>query len=490
MTAVHSLHATAVAAPIATMRRPPALHPLVAMAAQSRQALLRLATAALLVLLLPLLLLMAAGPACAAPQDLLDVWQQARQANPQLAAAQAQRGVQHERAMQARAALLPQAELGATQTRPHNSSSTASSSPRHVVDLSLTQVVFDLGRLRTLDAEHTLAQAQDAQVRAAEQALAARVARVYFGLLSAQAALATAQANEAALATQADQAQARFAAGLVALVDVEQSRTHHALARGHTVAARQVQADAQAALAEVTGQPAAELRPLAADLPAGPPQPADVQAWTERALQAHPRLAALQLGLAAGGQRVAAARAAHLPTLSASLDSQRSSGAAGAGASGLGASGAGGGGQRQQTQLALRLTVPLWAGGATASAVRQAAHERDALREALEAERRAVLRDARAQHQAVLAGAELVASTATAAAAADRALAATRSGHTLGTRSNTDLLLALQTQAQARRAHDDARHGYVLAQLLLQQAAGSLGPDELAAANQLLQGAR
>lgn len=413
--------------------------------------------------------------AATASVDLLGIWQQARSADPLLAEAQALRGLQQERAVQARAPLLPQLAASADDTR-HPQDGQRS----HSVGATLTQVLFDLGRLRTLEAERTLESAQAARVRAAEQDLAARVARAYFGLLSAQAALATAQTNEAAYAQQAAQSQARFEAGLVAQVDAAQSRTYHALARGNTVQAQQALAEARAALAALTGQPAPALRPLAAALPALPPEPADVQAWVDQALQAHPQLTALRLGLAAGDSRIAAARAAHAPTLSASLDTQRNGGPA------IADSQRG----RSQTLLAVRLTVPIFAGGAAASGVRAAAFERDALQEALEAERRTRVREVQVQHQAVLSGVALLQSTAEAVAAAESALAATRSGQALGTRSNTDLLLAIQTQAQAQNAHDEARHAYVLARLLLQQAAGSLGEAELTAANRLLQGNR
>ena len=56
----------------------------------------------------------------------------------------------------------------------------------------------------------------------------------------------------------------------------------------------------------------------------------------------------------------------------------------------------------------------------------------------------------------------------------------------LGTRTMSDLLQAIQTQAAAQNAEAQARHRYVLATLLLQQAAGSLGEAELAAVNLLL----
>jgi outer membrane protein len=71
--------------------------------------------------------------------------------------------------------------------------------------------------------------------------------------------------------------------------------------------------------------------------------------------------------------------------------------------------------------------------------------------------------------------------------AAERALAATRTGLTLGTRSTTDLLLAIQTLTAAQNAQTQARHRHVLALLALHQAAGSLGDAELATVNALLE---
>ncbi|MCZ8075384.1 MAG: hypothetical protein O9341_14775, partial [Paucibacter sp.] len=67
------------------------------------------------------------------------------------------------------------------------------------------------------------------------------------------------------------------------------------------------------------------------------------------------------------------------------------------------------------------------------------------------------------------------------------ALAATRAGQALGTRSMTDLLLAIQSQTAAQGAHEQARHRHVLATVLLQQAAGQLSEASLATVNQLLQ---
>lgn len=411
------------------------------------------------------------APLLASAEDLLEVYAQARASDPQLAIAAAQRGEQGERVTQARAALLPQWSLGANALR-----GPQDGGREHQLTSSLSQVLVDLSRLRQWDAAQSLLSAEDARLRAAEQALCARVAGAYFGVLSAQASLATAQANEDAFAQQVGQAQSRFEAGISAAVDVEQARTYHALSQGATVQAREALADAREALAQITGRAPGVLKPLAAELQALPPEPLAAEAWVQQALLANPQLQASRFGLTASEQRIDAARAAHLPTVSLGLDSERRSGSA------VAPQDAG----RANTTLGLRLSIPLFAGGATESLKRQAVHQRDAAREGLESARRALVRETQAQYQAVMAGVALMRSSRVAVDAASRALASTRTGQALGTRTMTDLLLAIQSQTAAQNAHEQARHRYVLAKLLLQQAAGALGEAELVTVNALL----
>jgi outer membrane protein len=213
-------------------------------------------------------------------------------------------------------------------------------------------------------------------------------------------------------------------------------------------------------------------------LQAAPPAPQDAESWVAQALQNNPGLNAQQLQVQASDQGISAARAGHLPTLGLALDSQRQGGDAYAAADT----------GRFNNTLAVRLTVPLFAGGATRAQTRQAIWQRDAAQQSLELARRTVVRETQAQYQAVVSGVALMESAGAAVAAADRALAATRAGQALGTRGMTDLLLAIQSQAAAQGALVQARHRYVLATLLLLQAAGVLNEAALANVNQLLQG--
>ena len=403
--------------------------------------------------------------------DLLQVWAQARAADPLLRQAAAYSGAQDAAAREARAALLPQWSLQGTEQR-----ETGGGGRLHTATSSISQALVDLAALREWDASRSQASAQSARLAAAEQAARARVADAYFGLLSAEAQLATARANEEAFDRQVSEAVVRFKSGLSAQVEADQSRAYRELARGGTLAAELALEDAREALAQLTGAVAPTLQPLRQTL-AAQPLPDDAEAWAQRALLANPELRALQLDVQASEQRISAARAGHLPTLSVGVDTTRQRG------DGVPLSDA----NRTPTQVALRLTVPLFAGGATAAAADRAGFQRDAAREQLEAGRRAVLRDVRGQYLAVSQGAAQLRSTLAAVEAAERALSATRTGLTLGTRSTTDLLLAIQTLAAAQNAQTQARHRHVLALLALHQAAGSLGDAELATVNALLE---
>ena len=416
-----------------------------------------------------LLLASLALSSAARGDDLLQVWAQARAADPTLLQAEALSGAQDAAACTARAALLPQWRLSQDDLRE------AGASRAYTTTSSLSQALVDLAALRQWDATRSNASAEAERLAAAEQGARQRVAAVYFGLLTAQAELNTAQANEEAFDRQVKEAESRFAGGMSAQVEVDQSRAYRELARSGTLAAELTLSDSREALAQLTGLPAPTLQSLRADV-AAQPLIDSAEAWVARALKANPGLRALQLDLQASEQRIAGARAGHLPTLSLGVDTARTRG------DGLALSDS----PRTGTQITLRLSLPIFAGGAVSAAVDRAGFQRDAAREQLEAGRRAVQREVRAEYLAVGQGTARLTSAQRAVDAAERALAATRTGLTLATRTTTDLLLAIQTLASAQNAQTQARHGHVLALLALRAAAGSLDDAALATVNALL----
>ena len=410
--------------------------------------------------------------------DLLDVWRLARANDPVLAAADATRAGTHNLADQARAALLPQASATAAIGRERDTGAALPAASAHTTDVALgvNQVLFDVGLWSQMKAARLNADAQDATVQAAQQGLCLRVATAYFDALLAADLLTSVQANEDAYAQQVAQSRQRYKAGLDAQVDVDQSRVYEALAHGNTIAARQSLVDALAAVAEITGSTPATLKTLRDDLPLVAPVPADPQAWVATALLGNPALWAASKGVDAAESSMDAARAGHLPSLSAGLNLARPTGAPYGDTSG-----------RLANSVALTLSVPLFAGGATQARVNQARHQRDGARDSLEIQRRAVERAAKAAYGNVVAGIGQVQATRDSVAAAQASLAATRVGREVGNRTQTDVLNAIQTLAQAQAAYAQARHQFILGRLQLQQAAGALTEADLANVNALLQ---
>lgn len=414
-------------------------------------------------------------PRASHAEDLLQTWQQARAADPVLAAALAARGAVREGVAQVRAPLLPQATASLSFDQNHVAG--RDDNRARGAGVAVSQVLVDVAQRKRLSAALQGADAQDAVYSAAEQALLVRVAQAYFEVLTAADLLAAVATNEDAFAQQVEQADQRYRNGLAALVDVEQARAYRASARANTLSAQKALADAREALAEITGSAPGVLARLREALPMDPPAPADPQAWVATALAQNPLLRAQRSLLGAAEENIAAARAGHLPTLSAALNSGRSS------AWPL----AGGNDGRHSTSVGLQLSVPLFSGGSTSATQRQAVYQRDGAREQLEQRRRRVVREVQEQYRAVVAGIGQTDATREAVQAAQRALASTRVGQGLGTQSMNDLLQAIQTLGATQAAYSRARHQFVLSRLLLQQAAGAVGEAELAAINSLLQ---
>ncbi|GAA0740389.1 TolC family outer membrane protein [Ideonella azotifigens] len=410
----------------------------------------------------------AALPASAA--DLLAIYQQALAADPTLSAAKAHLGAVQEGVAQAQAPLLPQ--LAATGSLTHDDAAGQSRGRVQSWGASLNQVLFDGSQFATLQKAQAEAGAEAARLQAAQQALCVRVAQAYFGVLGAVDALANARANQQAFELQVSQSEHRVRQGLIAQLDLDQARAYAGAAVTQTLAAESALEDAREALRQLTGQPVPALQPLVTPLPLALPEPADAQAWVQAALARNPLLAAQAGSLEAAEQAITSARRQHWPTLSAGVDLARTREP--------------GSDAATEHTWALTLKVPLFSGGITQSQVRQAAYQRDEARDGLEALRRQLARDTLAHYRGVVAGAAQVRAAELARDAAERALAATRVGQELGTRTMTDLLLAIQTQTSTQGSYSQLRHQFVLEHLLLKQAGGALSEADLGALNTLL----
>jgi outer membrane protein len=366
---------------------------------------------------LALLLLLAAAPVQAL--DLLGVHERARQQAPDLLAAEASRAEQQARLRISNAQLGPQ--LDAVVQRSDTDGSTSGPA-----SLQLTQTLFDAARWRQHGAEQRRLQAREAQSRLAEQLLRQDSARLYLQwhaqaeLLQVQRGLAQAFADEAA------RMAVRHREGLAAAVDWRQSQSFQWLAEANARgAARQLQAE-QEALAAHAGARVERIQPLRAD--ALPPQVNDTETDS-------PRLRALQAERSARSDELAAAGQAAWPTLSLQAQTQRE---------------LKNNPRTTSNDWSLQLRIPLWDSGSLAAG-RDAARARlQAQDAAVQLAERELSRDLATLAERLSAAREQHTIAQGALTAAAQTVAAMRVGQEQGSRSTSDVLNALQLQAQLR----------------------------------------
>lgn len=425
-------------------------------------------------------------------EDLLDAYREARANDPVLAQAEATRLSVGEGVAQNRALLLPQISAGVSLSQSSSGGSfnagLEGDGSGHTRTRSISgridQTVIDLSKIANLQAAHSQADAQDELYQAELQNLFVRVTQAYFNVLTSEDELGFAKASEASYKRQLDQAQQRFDVGLSAITDVYDAKAQYDLAKAQVISAENTLNDAREALTQVTGKPTGELKKLRDDLPMQPPSPNDQSAWVQQALHANPNILAEQYSVDAAQHSVNAARAGHLPTLSAELS--RGKDTTWAENTALPGSSVSGNG-RYGTTIGLSLSVPIFSGGLTQSRVRQSIDQRDATLDALEIARRQVTRDTLNYYRSVIAGISQVEASKAAVTSAESARAASQAGFEVGTRTIVEVLIAQQNLTQAQSTYSQSRHQFVLNKLLLKQAAGSIDVKDIEAINALLQ---
>lgn len=452
--------------------------------------------------LLPLSLAILLGPASASAEDLMQIYEKARQNDPLLAGAEAQALSASEGINQATAQLLPQISASLSFDDNHGTStsvqpvqddggnfvlvpySRSSDGRSRMFNGTLSQSIIDFSRWTTRKAAKETAKSADATYEATQQELLIRTATGYFNVLTSTDLLTFAQAEEKALARQLEQAQQRYEVGLSAITDVNEAKAQHDSATAAVINAQNALDDAREALREITGIEVADLKRLRKELPLQEPVPNDINVWVSQAVEQNPTLKAQAFAVAAAKTNISTARAGHLPTLSGSVNYQKSPS--------WGDSSSGGNvfhtnNNGSNTTIGLVLNVPIFSGGYTQSRVRQSIYTRDAAVDTYEQQKRAIERATRNNFRAVNAGISEVEAREQAVVSARSALEATQAGFEVGTRTIVDVLISQQQLFQAESDYSLARHNFILNGLRLRQSAGAIEVKDLEAVNALLE---
>ncbi|MGB5744650.1 MAG: TolC family outer membrane protein [Sedimenticolaceae bacterium] len=417
----------------------------------------------------------------ASAADLASVYAMAQKNDPTLAAAQATRDATLEAEPLAKSQLLPGVSL----------SGEASYTDRDVKDsgpfadddrfgsagaaLQLVQAIYRKDLMVQLDQSRDQVAQADIDYTTAEQDLIVRVTEAYFGVLSAQDTLTFTEADVKAIARQLDQAKQRFEVGLIAITDVNEAQARYDQARANVIVAQNQLDDAIESLVEITKEPTGPLADLKTSIELKPPQPASLDEWTATALQNNPGVISAKYDAEIALKEIDRQDAADSPALDlvGSYSVDRSDADTGI--------------DSNDAIIGLQLSIPLYTGGGVQAATRQARFQYQAAQDVLEQRRRAVETQVRNAYRGVLASISLVKALEAAEVSSKSALEATEAGFDVGTRTLVDVLDSQRDLLRVQRDLDQSRYEYILNNLSLLQAAGTLDSSNVQNANKLMQ---
>ena len=430
-------------------------------------------------------LLGAAGWADAqtATMDLKQVYQAALEQDSSIRASRATADSGRERLPQARAALLPQINASAGR----NNNNLNSTAPNILGDLSTTndkyasdnkaiqlrQPLMNMQRWLQFEQAKSIVVEAEANLERDLQSLVVRVAGAYFETLMADEQLELVLAQKTTYTALVDAAKKGLAAGSGTRTDIDDAQSRLDMSLAQELEARQNQDLTRRQLQLLVNQPVERIAKLnVSALKLALPEPANLNAWTEKAEQASPEIKAMQARLDQARREVSKSQAGHLPTLDAVAQWSNS------GSENITRINS----RYENKSIGVQLNIPIYSGGYVNSTIRQAVAEQTRAEETLEALRRDLGVRVHKEYRGVSEGVMRVRALEQAVRSAEQMMKSTQMSLKAGSRTQLDVLNAQQQYTLALRDLAQARFVYLMSKVKL---ASLVGDDAVASVDEV-----
>jgi outer membrane protein len=417
--------------------------------------------------------------------DLLETFRAAQANDPIFAAARAAQQAGQEKLPQGRSTLMPSVTLTANTTSnnqdvkylggPFTAFSGNYSYNSNGYGVTVVQPLFRQQNWQAYSEAELQVSQSEAQFRIAEQDLMLRVAQAYFDVLIAQDSVQLVEAQKTAISEQLEQAKRNFEVGSATVTDTLEAQARYDLTGAQEIAARNNLEIKRNALQQLIDTVPQGLKPLGKEFKLEAPQPEDMEKWVDNAQANSFQIAIAQAGATIADKEVMRNRGAHYPTVDLVANYSTNNISGGSMPS-----------DTTNRSIGVQLNMPLFQGGGVNSRWREAEANRERARQELENARRNVVQQTRQAYLGVASGSAQVKALQQALASSESVLEASKLGHEVGVRTNLDVLNAQQQLFSTRRDLYQAQYNYLISQLRLKAAAGSLGVEDLARVNQAL----
>ncbi|MDZ7937544.1 MAG: TolC family outer membrane protein [Rhodoferax sp.] len=412
-------------------------------------------------------------------QNLVSLYDAARSFDASYQSAKSQFDATLAKAAQARAAILPTANLGIAASRSNQEVLPLPdrSYGSQTATISASQPLYRPVNWASYEQGNQQAALAQAQLQSAEQDLIVRVSQAYFDVLAATDSLAFVASQKTAVAQQLASAKRNFEVGTSTITDSREAQARYDLVVAQELAAQNDLQVKRLALNQLVGKDDAQPQPLATPVVLPPLVPADVLAWVDQSRSQHPGIAQQAIALKVAELETAKAEAGHKPTLdlTASYSAVNNNGSSTATADS----------RVNVASLGLQFNLPLFAGFATQNRIKETLALEDKARTDLAATQRVVAQGTRTAFFGVLSGQGQVKALEAAEASSQSALEANQLGYQVGVRINIDVLNAQSQLYDTKAKLAKARYDVLLGGLKLKQAAGVLAAADIAEVSQL-----
>ncbi|MBF4992468.1 TolC family outer membrane protein [Methylophilus sp. QUAN] len=420
------------------------------------------------------------GPwAAAAPQSLFDVYLQAKQNDPQLAAAGHGNLAAQELIEQAKAGYRPNVALSASTTANHTDLKYNTANvplpagvnrfEGYAAKVEARQPIYRKENLERIDLSKVQVSVTDKQLHLTQQQLMLRTTQAYFDVLQAQDRIELLAAQKQAIQQQLQQAKASFETGITTVTDLHEAQARYDLIVAQEIAAENEQAVAQHSLQAIIGNPPQTLAKVRDDLQITPALK-PMQDWQTVTAASNLNIQIQQAQIDISDRNISIAQSGHYPTLDAvaSYTDSHYNGSQNRFGTDL-----------QNAVIGVELNVPIYLGGAVDSRIRQASYNKQKAQDDLENVHRQTMLETQRAYLGLSSSIAQIKALEQALQSSQSQLDATKLGYEVGIRTSVDLLNARQQHFSAKRDLLQARYNYLVSIIRLKTASGIINEADL-----------
>jgi outer membrane protein len=430
-------------------------------------------------------------------EDLMTIYHQALEADPESKAAAINMEITKEQTQEALGQMLPQisgtanwsgnASNNPSQTQTVlDSKGKASSVPNPNTSYagtryyaSLNQTLFDFSKFWNWRRANTVEEQYSAENIAAQHALMHKVIEKYFGVLEAEDQLYFYQTERNAMSKRLEQTQKQFAKQLVKVTDVYEVEARLDQLKASEIEAETIVVTAKESLKELTNIPFSDLYKLRENVDYKPLE-GQLEQWLEVAKSENPTLAAQLKAIEAAHDSVTVQKSKFLPEVDLQLNYYDTN-------TGYQSSQISKSGSVSTAVGAINVSVPIFDGGVSIHQLFESQHKLELAKNENEAKVRALIKETSDSFLSSNASVRRIEASRKAVASAAKSREANESGFKFGVKTVTDILNAQQEEFKAKRELSQAKYAYIKHRARFMRSVGMITEQNIEEVNNWLQ---